>query len=339
MTSALVIGGTGPSGSCIVERLLERGDRVTIFHTGAHEVPFSGPVEHVHADPRRWEDLDEHLAGRTFDLCVSTSGRIRHVVEVLRGRIGRLVAISGLPVYRHWLARPGEAGIPVPIREDDEHAGEAADDDYGHRVWLGEQAVMEAHDRGDFEASILRYTMVYGPHAYVPFEWFLVRRVLDGRRVLALEADGLMVPQRGYAENLAEAAILAATHPAAAGRAYNVGDEQSLSLRSLVEVVAGALDHEWELVPVPLAQSPCRNPFALRQNTLLDLSRIRSELGYRDAVPVVEATARTVRWMRDHPFARGGPEEAKLGPAAFDYAAEDRVITEYRKATERLEPT
>jgi nucleoside-diphosphate-sugar epimerase len=332
---ALVIGGTGPSGAKIVERMLAAGYRVTILHTGAHEVPFSGPVEHIHADPRSLDELQTALDKRHQDVAVATSGRIRHVVDVLRGRVRRLVAISGLPVYRGWLAPVGGGGIPVPIRESD--AKEQDVSEYGHRVVQGERAVMDAHHAGDFEATILRYTMVYGPYSYIPFEWFIVRRILDRRRAIALEADGLMVPQRGYADNLALAVMLALEHPAAAGRDYNVGDEQSLSVRSLVELIADTLEHEWDLVPVPLRHSPCRNPFALRQNTLLDMSRIRAELGYRDALGVIEATQETVRWLVEHPIGRESAEEARLGSSAFDYAAEDLAIDRFRSFYDTLE--
>jgi nucleoside-diphosphate-sugar epimerase len=332
---ALVIGGTGPSGAKIVERMLAAGYRVTILHTGAHEVPFSGPVEHVHTDPGSLDDLRAALDNRHQDVAVATSGRIRHVVDVLRGRVQRLVAISGLPVYRGWLAPVEGPGIPVPIRETD--VQEHDESEYGHRVVQGERAVMDAHHAGDFEATILRYTMVYGPYSYIPFEWFVVRRILDGRKAIALEADGLMVPQRGYADNLALAAMLALEHPAAAGQAYNAGDEQSLSVRDLVQLIASTLEHEWDVVPVPLRHSPCRNPFALRQNTLLDMSRIRNELGYRDARGVIEATKETVRWLVDHPIRRGGSEEARLGSSAFDYAAEDLAIDRFRSFYDTLE--
>ena len=331
----LVIGGTGPSGACIVERLLARGDEVTILHTGRHEIDFCGPVEHLHGDPRELEDLQALIGKRQFDVAVSTSGRIRHVVSVLRGKVGRLVAISGLPYYRNSHIAPGEIGIPVPIRETDPPEDNPLHT-HGFYVYRGEQSVMAAHARGDFDATILRYTMVYGRHTYVPFEWFLVRRVLDGRRVIALEADGLMVPQRGHAANLAEAVMLSLEHPAARGRAYNVGDSQALSLRALTALIAESLGHQWEMVEVPLHHSPCRNPFAMRQNTLFDLSAIRDELGYRDVIDVRTATAEFVRWLHDHPIARGGPEEATLGPLAFDYAAEDRVIALCRDFYVRL---
>lgn len=109
----LIIGGTGPTGSFMVEELLSRGHQVTIYHTGAHEVEFSTPVEHLHGDPRELRDLQRDLGGRSFDAAVNTAGRIRHVIEVLRGRVEKLVAISGMGVYRDLYL-----GMPVPIPEE-----------------------------------------------------------------------------------------------------------------------------------------------------------------------------------------------------------------------------
>ena len=48
----LMIGGTGPSGIPIVERLVEHGHDVTILHRGEHERPETPPdLVHIHADP------------------------------------------------------------------------------------------------------------------------------------------------------------------------------------------------------------------------------------------------------------------------------------------------
>lgn len=334
MSTVLIVGGTGPTGYALVERLLARGDRVTVLHTGAHEVPFSGPVEHVHTDPNGLPELTEALASRVFDFAISTSGKLRHVVSCLDGAVGRLIAVTGLPAYTGWLVPPGEPGYPVPLRENDppiRQLGDSRHDLLTGRVQAGERDVLDTSARGGFEAAIVRYTMVYGPYAYVPFEWYFVRRALDGRRRLALEADGLMLPQRGYAENLAAAILLLLDHPDATGRVFNVGDEQVLSVRAIADTVASALGHRFEPVPVPLRHSPCRNPFSLRQNTLLDLSSLRA-LGYRDALPVVEATRRTAVWMAENPLAAGSDEELALGEHAFDYAAEDRAIDVFGSA-------
>ena len=326
---ALVIGGTGPTGRAIVESLLRLGDAVTIYHTGRHEAAFSAPVDHIHGDPRDLGRMTGDLGGLEFDVAVCTSGRLRHQVQVLAGRVAKLVAITGLHAYRGALRAPGAPGPLLPIRETDPLVESPGEDRIGHLVVLGERDVLARHRRGDFDATILRYTMVYGPHAYIPFEWFLVRRVLDRRPVIALEGDGLMVPQRGYSENLARAVMLDASEPAAGGQVYKVGDERALSLQQLVEVAAAALGHTWTAVPIPLRESPCRNPFAMRQNTIFDLAKIRSELGYSDVTGVEEATALTMRWLRDNPIAPGSPEELSLGDHAFDYGREDAAIARY----------
>lgn len=334
MRTVLVVGGTGPTGYAVVRRLLAAGDRVTILHTGAHEVDFGGAVEHLHTDPTSLDGLAAALGSRSFDVAVSTSGRLRHVVTVLSGRVGRLVAVTGLPAYSGWQVPVGRPGYPLPLREGDPPARPLADlpgDKLSAGVQQGERLVAEAAGRGAFEAAILRYTMVYGPYAYIPFEWYFVRRVLDGRRVLALEGDGLMLPQRGYADNLAAAVLLAMAHPGTAGRTFNVGDEQVLSVAAIAAEVAGALGHSFEVVGVPMSASPCGNPFALRQNTVFDLGAIRA-LGYRDVVGVTEATRRAAVWLAEHPVAPGSPEELSLGRHAFDYPREDRAVEIYRSA-------
>lgn len=341
MSSVLVVGGTGPTGYALVERLIGRGDAVTILHTGMHERVFSTPVEHLHADPRQLPQLAAALRHRTFDLAISTSGLLLHVVETLGGRIGKLVAVTGLPAYVGWQVPPGQPGHPLPLRETDTPSrplGDAPGDGLTRLLRENETAVLEAAARGAFQAAIVRYTMVYGPHAYIPFEWYFVRRALENREQLALESDGLMLPQRGHASNLATAVLVALDSPEADGQVFNVGDEQVLSVRAIAQTIADALGHRFEFVSVPLEESPCGNPFALRQNTVFDLSSIRA-LGYRDEIPVAEATRQAARWLADHPVTPGSEEERSLGPRAFDYAREDRAIGIFSRARDHLRLT
>jgi nucleoside-diphosphate-sugar epimerase len=334
MRRVLVVGGTGPTGIPLVEGLVERGHEVSILHRGLHErdeTPES--VEHVHADPYDEAALRSALDARTFDAVFAMYGRLRAVAAVLQGRVGQFVSVGGVPAYRGfmnpWLHEPN--GLPVPIAEDAPTVHEPADDEKGFRIARTEEVVFDLHP----DAAHFRYPYVYGPYQLVPREWLVVRRVLDGRRRIVVADEGLTLHHHGYTENLAHALMLAFEQPdAAAGKIFNVGDEEVLSVRQVVEVVAGALGVEFEIVSMPYDLAVPARPLQtqpLPTHRVLDLTRLRTDLGYRDLVPAREALARTAHWLAAHPLERGGQEERGLTDP-FDYEAEDQLIDAWRAA-------
>jgi nucleoside-diphosphate-sugar epimerase len=334
----LVIGGTGPTGIPLVRDLVARGDTVTILHRGLHERAETPPaVEHVHADPYDEASLRDALAGRTFDVTVAMYGRLRRIAEITRGRTGRFVSVGGVPAYRGWM-NPwlhDPPGLPVPVAEDAPVVDDPAHDEKGYRIARTEEVVFTHHPA----AAHFRYPYVYGPYQLAPREWCVVRRVLDGRRRIVVADDGLTLHHHGYTENLAHALVLAIDQPdAAAGKVFNVGDEEVLSVRQVIELVAGALDHTLEIVSMPHDLAlPARPLLAqpLPTHRVLDLTRIKQVLGYRDRVPARAAVAATARWLADHPPEPGGTEEMVLTDP-FDYPAEDRLIDAWTAARESV---
>jgi len=335
---ALVVGGTGPTGPYIVQGLLARGYAVAMLHSGRHEIPETpAEVEHIHADPWSGDALEAALAGRRFDVSVATYGRLREVARVLRGRSDRFVGVGGVPLYRGWM-RPEDwtpPGLPVPTAEDAPKVESEAELRKGWMIRRTEEAVFEHHPR----AAMFRYPHVYGPRQLVPREWCIVRRILDGRRFILLPEGGLTLHTYGYAENLAHAVLLAVDRPdAAAGRSYNCGDEQVWTLRQVVEHVARILDHEWEILSLPAeAALPAQPLLAHEQAThrVMDLAKLRRELGYRDVVAPAEGLRRTVEWLLANRPEPGGLTERILGDT-FDYAAEDRLAAIARDALARM---
>jgi len=336
---ALVVGGTGPTGSFIVNGLRDRGYRVTIFHRGTHEIPeIPDDVEHIHGDPHFRETIDAAIGRRSFDLVVATYGRIRRVAEAMIGKAGRFVAVGGFATYRGFI-QPGDlvpAGLPIPVREDSPLVASEAEQRFSWLMASTEAAVMEAHP----DAAMFRYPYVYGPYQIVPREWCVIRRLLDGRRHIVLPDGGLTLVTHGYAENLAHGVLLAVDQPdASAGQIYNCGDDRQLSLAQIVELIARTLEREIEIVSMPHELAFPSRVLALggSHHTLLDLTKIRSQLGYSDVVPVEEALARTTRWYLEHPLEKGGDIEAQLGDP-FDYAAEDELIGRFQAMTAELTP-
>ena len=338
---ALVIGGTGPTGPHLVNGLLERGYRVSILHRGSHgaeAVP--ARVERIIGDPHFRETLREALARRRFDLVVATYGRIRYIAEVIAEHTDRLVTVGGAPCYRGMLSpeRLYPAGLPIPVPEDATRVESEEEFRFGHLIRVTEDAVLKGHARGDFVATHFRYPVVYGPRQITPAVWAVMRRVLDGRTFIVLPEGGLTLITRGYTENVAHAVLLAVDRPeVAGGQIYNCGDVQQLSMAQWVEVVARTMDARLEVLSVPDAHAyPARELLPMRcsaHHQLLDLFKIRAELGYADPVPPVEAMARTVRWYLEHSPAPDAPVNADI---EAQYRVEDDIAGIHREAGDRL---
>jgi nucleoside-diphosphate-sugar epimerase len=330
----LVVGGTGPTGIPLVQGLVERGFAVTIMHRGHHERDETPPsVVHLHADPYDDGQLAAVFDDLDADIVVAMYGRLRRIASLTEGRVAQFVSVGGVPAYRGWmnpfLAEP--AGLPVPIAENAPTVSEPEDDEKGYRIVRTEHAVFTHHPR----AAHFRYPYVYGPHQLVPREWLVVRRILDGRDRIVVADDGLTLHHHGYTENLAHALLLAIEQPdAAAGLVFNVGDEEVLTIRQVVELAARALDAQLEIVSMPFDLAIPARPLLtqpLPTHRVLDLTRVRTVLGYRDAVPAREAIVRTARWLAEHPCLPGGQEEMVLTDP-FDYPAEDRLIEAWNTA-------
>jgi nucleoside-diphosphate-sugar epimerase len=331
--TALLIGGTGPTGPFLLDGLVRRGYDVTLLHTGRHELPEVAHVPHVHADPFDEASLRGALEGRTFDAVVATYGRLRVTASVLAGRCGQFVSIGGAPALRGYMDpdRFTPPGLPVPSGEDGPRSDED-DDGKSYRIARTEQLVFEHQPT----AAHFRYPLVYGPRQLAPREWCVVRRVLDGRRRIVVADGGLTLKDAGYVENLAHAVLLALDHPEkAAGQIFNAADLETLTIAQIIEIIAAELGHTFELVSMPWELAlPARPMVAQHRPThrVLDTSKLVTLLGYRDVVPAREAMARTARWLAEHPCPRDGVEELVLEDP-FDYGAEDRLIDAWQAAT------
>jgi uncharacterized protein YbjT (DUF2867 family) len=136
----------------------------------------------------------------------------------------------------------------------------------------------------------------------------------------------------GYAENLAHAVLLAVGAPGAAGQIYNCADEETLTLRQVVEIVRDALGAALEIVSLPGALAVPARPLLMQPWTthrVFDLAKLRTELGYRDVVPAREALAQTARW----------PTPTRSSAAARRRrSCRTRSITPPRTAGRRLAP-
>ena len=220
-------------------------------------------------------------------------------------------------------------GMLVPVPEEAPKTRSEEEDGKGYRVLRSEEVVFDLHP----DASHFRYPYIYGKYQVVPREWPVVRRILDGRKELVLPDGGHYLNHHGAAANMAHAVLLAVDHAGpAAGQIYNCGDERVLSLAQVVQVLCDALEAKLEVVSMPYELAVSARPMVGQPWTshrVFDLSKIKTQLGYKDIVDPVEALKTVAVWLRDNPIGERG-ERGLQDP--FDYAAEDRLIANWRTA-------
>ena len=334
----LVVGGSGPTGVPIVRGLVDAGHDVTLLNRGLHPKPELAGIPVITADPYDEASFAAALGDTTWDCIAAMYGRLRMIARTTAGRCGHFVSVGGVPAYRGWTDawQFDPPGLPVPVREDADLVTDESVDSKGYRIVRTEEAVYEAHPG----AAHFRYPYMYGPWQPVPREWSIVRRVLDGRRRIVVADDGLTLHHHGFTENVAAAVLRAIVHPElSAGTIFNVGDEEVLTIRQVVELCAAALDAELELVSMPYDLAVPAHPLLaqpLPTHRVMDLSLLHHQLGHRDVVPAREAIGVTARWLAENRPEPGGQEERILTDP-FDYDAEDRLIDSWMAARASVE--
>jgi nucleoside-diphosphate-sugar epimerase len=337
----LVIGGTGFMGPDVVRILKADGHDVAVVHRGKTNPSLSPEVHQILADRNQLADKRREIESFgpevVVDLIISSGAQAQALMQVLRGLTRRVVMISSMDVYRAcgvlYGIEPGPLE-PLPLTEDSALRQKLhpyppdrlkvtqaifswMDEDYDKIP--AERAVMSDPD---LPGTVLRLPMVYGPgdplHRFYP----VVKRILDGRRtILFSEPMAVWRSPRGYVENVAAAIALAAESDRAAGRIYNVGEWPPFSELEWARKIAVHMRWEGEFVILPPERAPkhLQPPGNSAQHWVASSERIRSELGYREPVPLQEAVCRTVEWEAANP-------PVGVTFHQFDYPAEDAAL-------------
>jgi nucleoside-diphosphate-sugar epimerase len=283
----LLIGGTGPIGRHVVQQLAGAGHEVTVYHRGQTECDLPSAVRHVHdlraAIPVVFfpQDLLNHPPDVVIHMIAMTQADAEAAVHAFAGRARRLVVASSGDVYRAYGRFTGLEPGPVeasllsedsPLRtvlypyRSQSLPGQEWMRDY--EKLLVERTVLGCKD---LPGTVLRLPKVYGPGTNA-----------DLRTVYGAWHRPQWRWTHGYVENVAAAITLAAIHPAAGGRVYNVGEAYTPTV-------------EERLRGLPVSSLPAdENHFHYEHDIAYDTSRIRIELGYREPVDNAEGLRLTL---------------------------------------------
>lgn len=327
---ALITGGTGLLGSHIAEQLAQRGVRVKALVRPNSDTRFlqSLGVELVTGDltdsescRRATEGVDTvfHCAAKVGDWgkwaefqtgCLDATENLARAP--ISTKIKRFVHISSTSAYGHPKSGTLAIDESAPLGQNFWWIW----DDYTRSKVECERILWGLVEREGLRLTVIRPSWLYGERD----------RTTTARIIGKLRGRGIPLIGRGdnplsaiYAGCVAEAAILAASHPAALNQAYNVTDQGPITQRDFFALWArtcGVNPGRWRW-PYPsvysaaflleakgkLLRSP-RPPLITRYATWLmgrylsySTEKARTQLGWRPSLTYEQAIERTVRWF------------------------------------------
>jgi len=315
----LITGGAGFIGSHLVDRFIKEGaNRILIydnFSTGNKEYLEGKPVEIVEGDildPKKLResmkdiDLVSHHAAELevftgientiHDLRTNIEGTLNVLNTALKNDVKKLIYASSGGVY-------GQAKV-IPESEDHPLLPHWP---YGVSKLAGEKYCLQYTLLYGFPTISFRYGIVYGPR-----EWYgrvltlFIKRILEGNSPIIF-GDGNQRRDYVYIDDVVEANILAIKNEEANGMVFNVGGNNSYTVKDVAEIVIKLINPEIEPIyddPKPGESSKFqpnrkRLPGELR-DFILDSALIEKVLKFEPKTMFEVGVKQEINWIKNN---------------------------------------
>ena len=306
---AVVTGGLGFIGSHLVEKLLGRGDEVTVLDdlsSGRKEnlsaCEGSSRLKVVERDVRKPEGLAEMVSGAdavvhlaavvsversisdpalVFD--VNVGGTVNVLRACKEGRVGRVVFASSAAVYGRGAPPLKESSPLVPLSPyaASKVSGEAYCGAFARSYGLG--------------AAVLRFFNVYGPRSapgpYAGVTNAFARALIDGSP-LVVYGDGEQTRDLVHVGDAVDAVLLALSDKAVPGEAFNVGTGEGTTINGLAALFRRLGGGGAKVVHVEARSGEVRESVA-------DIGRAREVLGFTPKISLERGVSDYLAWSKE----------------------------------------
>lgn len=320
MRHALVTGGAGFIGSHLVERLLERGDRVTVvddFSTGRrsnlkHAAEFGGTrlrvvegrVGAVLGSSMERPDLIFHLAAAVGVRLVVEQPI--HTVEnnVLEtSALLQFAAAHQAPTLITSTSEVYGKGVRTPFREDDDVVygpTSVTRWSYACSKAIDEYLALAHHRERGLPVVIVRLFNTVGPRQVGEYGMVLPSFVERAIRHEPLEVHGDGRQTRCFCDvrDVVPALVTLVESTPCRGRVFNLGRDEAISIETLARTVIRVLGSRSEIrlvsyqdaFPVQFDDLRVRQP---------DLSRVRQAIGFSPSIDLEQTIRDLAQTMQD----------------------------------------
>ncbi|MGF1621998.1 MAG: NAD-dependent epimerase/dehydratase family protein [Rhodomicrobiaceae bacterium] len=310
MSRIVICGATGFIGRNLVEHFRQR-EADEIIAVAHRRPPFElAGVKWVQADLRDAKAVNEVVrnADIVIQAAATTSGAkditskpFIHVTDnaVMNSLLLRAAYENAVRHFVFFSCTVMYPSSPAPVKEDGFNA-EISDKYFGvgwTKVYI--EKMCEFYARlGRTKHTVIRHSNIYGPHDKFDLErshvfGASVTKAMLAERSLTIWGTGEERRDLLHVDDLMRFVTLALERQSSAFGLYNCGAGQSVSVRELVERIAGAtgkkltLDHDLSKPTIPF-------------DLTLDCAKARSELGWEPEISLPEGIERTIAWWRQN---------------------------------------
>lgn len=315
---ALITGGAGFIGSHLADELLRRGEVVSVIDnlsTGKLE-----NVDHLMSSPRFSIAFETILNETVMDRLVSECDIIYHLaaavgvelivnkpVQVIQTNIlGTDVVLKLANRYLKKVVLTSTSEIygksdKVPFNEgDDRVLGPTTKNrwSYSCSKAIDEFLALAYHKETKLEVVIVRLFNTVGPRQTGRYGMVIPRFVTQALKgePMTVYNDGNMVRCFTYVTDVVNAMLNLASQQEAVGNIFNIGSEESISMKDLAHKIKQKTKSDSEIVFIPYDKA-YEEGFEDMSIRVPDLSRIRALIGYQPTVTLDEILDRVIDYF------------------------------------------
>jgi nucleoside-diphosphate-sugar epimerase len=314
--TALVTGATGFLGGALARRLVDDGVRVrALVRNPARAASLPAEVEHIPGDLTQPDtlraaadgcDVVFHCAvsyrGASEQQAVNTDGTRQLAQAAAEAGADRFVYVSSIAAYGYQRRGIITEDTPINLHSDA----------YGSTKAAGEVAVHEVGEACGLSYAIVRPGMIYGPGAQ---QWTRNLFRLARLRPMPFPGDGSGSAQPIFRDDVVDMLVTVATHPNAAGQAFNCAPDPTPTWRAwMTEYQRLAGHRDWVAIPPALVRLGLRvggavYPRKIRADHVklfelliahysFSMARARDRLGWTPSVDLATGVDRCAPWLR-----------------------------------------
>ena len=234
-----MIGGTGNISLAVSQQLLREGHELHLYCRGNNNGPVLDGAVFAYGDIHNEGEVAAYLRDKFFDVVVNwiifEPSEIQRDIRLFTGKTKQYIFISTTAVYQkpptHYIiTEKTPQGNPFW--------------EYARKKMECEGILMEACEKQDFPATIVRPSLTYGTH-WIPYcmgskkSWSLIHRLRSGKKII-VPGDGTNLWTATKSDDFARGFTGLVNNPAAIGEDFHITSDEVLTWNLILAQIAEA---------------------------------------------------------------------------------------------------